>query len=55
MTDVKGIAKALQVLPLPSDHAILRDILAPLRGDDDAPPRTDRVPPSDRLEHPRPD
>ena len=47
MTDVKAVAKALQVLPLPADDAALRDMLAPLGGADDAPPN----PPSDTLDH----
>ena len=47
MTNVKAVAKALQVLPLPADDAALRDMLAPLDGADDAPPNS----PGDALEH----
>ena len=51
MTDVKTVAKALQVLPLPADDAALCDMLAALDGADDAPPIANQNPPSDALEH----
>ena len=51
MTDVKAVAKALQVLPLPVDEGAFRDMLAPLDSDDDAPPIANQNPPGDALEH----
>lgn len=53
MTDVKIVAKALQVLPLPADDAALESILAPLRGEQPA-DETDQSPPGDPLDHPGP-
>ncbi len=47
MTDVKTVAKALEVLPLPVDEGAFRDMFAPLDGADDAPPNS----PDDALEH----